>query len=110
MALFSIVLLLTAALSLMFRDENSGGRERVAVITVAGKPFQTVRLSGEARREILVTTPDGINRLVVADGAIACVEADCPAQLCRRQGPVRDIGAVIACLPHQMLVEVRAAP
>ncbi len=109
-ALLFLLLLLGVVLPLALwrRAENGGGR--VAVITVAGAPYRTVPLSDGERQEIVVATPNGFNRFVVEDGAIACVEADCPAQVCRRRGPVRHVGAFIACLPHKVLVEVRESP
>ncbi len=110
-ALFWLLLLgvaLALILTLWWRAESGG--ERVAVITVAGAHYRTVLLMAGPRQEIVVSTPDGFNRFVVFDGGIACVEADCPAQVCRQRGFIRRSGEVIACLPHKVLVEVKEVP
>lgn len=51
---------------------------------------------------------DGVNRLSVRDGQIACVYADCPDQICVKHGYIGLQTETIVCLPHRMIVTVLA--
>ena len=46
----------------------------------------------------------GVNRLAVRDGQIACIYADCPDQICVKQGYIGSQTETIVCLPHRMIV------
>lgn len=46
------------------------------------------------------------NTLVIRDGAAQITAADCPDQICVRQGAVRYEGETIVCLPHKLIVTV----
>lgn len=51
----------------------------------------------------------GTNILQIADGAAWLTHADCPDELCVRQGKVRKTGQVITCLPNKLTVTVFGA-
>lgn len=46
------------------------------------------------------------NTLVIRDGTAQVVEADCPDQVCVRQGAVRYAGESIVCLPHKLVITI----
>ncbi len=107
-AALSLAVLLMAVW--LWEGKPDSGGDRIAVITVGGEPYQTIRLTDGKRQEIVVTTPYGTNRFVVEGGAVSCVEADCPERICCQRGAIRKVGEVIVCLPHKVLVEVKEAP
>lgn len=87
------------------------GASYEALIIVDGAPYRRIPLvSGAPRETFTVETGRGKNIITVENGAIAVVDADCPARVCVRQGPISRPGEVIACLPHRLLIEVREAP
>lgn len=71
---------------------------------------EIARLSLE--KDIVFTAGDkqeGYNRIEVSHGTVAVTEADCPDQICVREGAQKNSGAVIACLPHELIVIVEAS-
>ena len=51
----------------------------------------------------------GTNTLVIEDGAAWVSEADCPDDLCVKQGKIRSGGQCITCLPNKLTVTVYGA-
>ena len=49
---------------------------------------------------------EGTNTLTVSGGTAQIVQADCPDQVCVRQGAVRYAGESIVCLPHRLIVTI----
>lgn len=80
-----------------------------AVVTVAGKEVRRIPLAGHhGMDEISIETPDGTNTIRVEDETISVTEADCPDKICVKTGKARNAGDVIACVPHKLLIEVKA--
>ena len=83
-----------------------GGGTR-AVISVDGQVFKTVDLSAVAvPYEMTVETELGRNTLLVSQGSIQVLEADCPGQDCVRQGAITDGAIPIVCLPHKLVIQI----
>ncbi len=74
-----------------------------AVVEVNGERVAVLPLSED--REITLNET-GFNRVRVSDGAVSMEEADCPDQVCVKTGRVDQLGGVIACLPHRLIVYV----
>ncbi|MCD8190072.1 MAG: NusG domain II-containing protein [Clostridiales bacterium] len=55
-----------------------------------------------------VQDEDGVttNLVVIEDGAVHMEEADCPDQLCVKQGKIRYAGDSLICLPNRVVVEI----
>ena len=69
--------------------------EEVRLDQVTGS--YTIPLSGE----------DGSENLVeVEPGRIRVVSANCPDQVCVRQGWISDASVPVVCLPHQVVIEI----
>ena len=48
----------------------------------------------------------GTNTVLVEQGRIRVSEADCPDQICVRQGYISDDIIPIVCLPHRLMIEI----
>lgn len=48
----------------------------------------------------------GYNTIEVERGRIRVSEADCPDHICVRRGWVSDSAALIACLPHRLVIQL----
>ena len=48
----------------------------------------------------------GSNTVQVERGRIRVLEADCPDQVCVKQGWISDRTAPIVCLPHRLVIEI----
>ncbi|MCI9556602.1 NusG domain II-containing protein [Oscillospiraceae bacterium 50-16] len=55
---------------------------------------------------LVVEDSQGSNTLQVERGRIRVLEADCPDQVCVRQGWVQDRTVPIVCLPHRLVIEI----
>lgn len=55
-----------------------------------------------------VQSEDGgtTNLVVIEDGTVHMEEADCPDQLCVKQGKIRYAGDSLICLPNRVVVEI----
>lgn len=63
----------------------------------------------DLREDRTVTLPEGAVRVVVHDGSVRVVEADCPKHVCIHTGAIRLPGQVIACVPNKVLIEIKSA-
>lgn len=102
MILIAALLILGGGLALLLlftRQEGGLVRVQIDSETVMELPLdQDTRIAlGE----------DGhVNTLVIWDGTAQVVEADCPDQVCVRQGAVRYAGESIVCLPHKLVITI----
>ncbi len=100
--LIAVLLLLGGALALFLRITRQGGG------------YVSVRADGEVLMELplhentQITLGEGghTNTLVIENGTARVTAADCPDQICVRQGAVRFAGESIVCLPHRLVVTV----
>lgn len=86
-------------------ENNHNNVDRVARITVDGKLFKTVQLTGK-EQTVDIQTEYGYNILKVHDYGIEMIDADCPDKLCLTFGFIDRNGGTIVCLPHKLMVEV----
>ena len=57
---------------------------------------------------ITVSTDLGSNTVVVSNGAVSVIDADCPNHDCIQQGEISSTNQQIVCLPHKLWIEVVA--
>ncbi len=74
-----------------------------------GKLIASVPLSEVREAEHLTVTGDGDcrNEIEIRPGSIGIVSADCPEQLCVRQGFISGSGLPITCLPNRVVILLR---
>ena len=96
------VSLLAAA---VVRLASPGGS--VAEITVDGQVVERIDLD-RVTEGYTFTVEDkwGSNTIQVEPGRIRVLEADCPDQVCVRQGWISDEVTPIVCLPHRLVIQV----
>lgn len=81
-----------------------GAPAQVAHIHVDGKRVQTVALNAE--REIRIEGPHGDSVLEIRPGAIRFVQSPCTGKYCVQSGWQDHGGALAACLPNHVTVQV----
>lgn len=72
-----------------------------AVVTVDGK--ERYRCSLFIEKEIAI---DDTNVLVIKDGMVDMIMADCPDQICVKHEPISKAGETIICLPNKVVVTI----
>ena len=102
-----ITILTVVIIALFLFQYLTGTNGDYAVITQDGITIGQYRLSGN--QTFTVTTEDGhSNTLTIKDGQIWVSQADCPDQLCMKQGHISRAGQSIICLPHKLTVLISA--
>jgi len=78
-----------------------------AKITIAGKAYKEMPLTGKVQKnELVVDTGHGINKVVIENEMITITEADCPDGICTQTGFIGKPGQSITCLPHKLHIEI----
>lgn len=82
-------------------------RETGQQVTVRANGQVIAVLSLRDDQEYPIQDASGVtNRLIIQDGAVWMERADCPDQLCVKQGKIRYAGDSIICLPNHVVVEI----
>jgi hypothetical protein len=78
-----------------------------ATIMTEGQVLHTFALDPAADKKILhVTGRLGAATVEVANGKIRMLEANCPEQICVKQGWIQEPGASIVCLPGKVIIHI----
>jgi len=105
-----LLLLLAAAVAgaaawLLLRDRGTGNP--VARVTRDGAVLEEIDLAAVDEPYTLVFEDgSGSNTVQVERGRVRVLEADCPDQICVKQGWISDGTVPIVCLPHKFMVEI----
>jgi hypothetical protein len=106
-----LLLFIASILILLFHSFKKTENVRLlASITQAGVLVETIVLE-DVKEPYTVSfyTDDGhFNEILVQYNAIEIIRADCPNQICVHQGRRSAPGIPITCLPHQLIIQVRA--
>ena len=94
-----------AAACLLLRDRETGAV--TARITRDGVLLEEIALDRvEQPYSFALEDGSGTNTVQVERGRIRVAEADCPDQVCVRQGWISDGTVPIICLPHKLVIEI----
>ena len=96
--------LILGVLALFLALGRDGGRAERVQIWVDGALIQELALGQDAR--VPVETSWGCNVVVIQDGEVWIASSDCPGQECVAQGPIRQAGQALICLPHRLSVQL----
>jgi hypothetical protein len=83
-----------------------GQSERRMIITVDGETYKNIILTEQTNMHFTVETPDGVNEVVIIDGVVDVVSADCKNQVCVNTLPASRVFDKIVCLPHRMIIQI----
>ena len=73
-------------------------------VSVDGETVGTFPMNEDTEHEIQGV--GGVNLLVIEDGECFIREADCPDELCVKQGKISRKGESVICLPHKVVVGI----
>lgn len=102
--LIFIACVLTAAVLLVFLFLISAADREVAVAVVEQDGREILRLSLDEEQTVRIPAANGFNVVVVTGQGVLVSEADCPDQICVRQGEISHGGETIVCLPHRLVI------
>lgn len=84
-----------------FRDS---GKE----VVVYQNGRETMRF--DLSKDVTLTLTNGENKeneMVIKNHKVSVHSADCPDQICVKQGEISGKGEVIVCLPHKLAIEIQ---
>ena len=100
--LLVLILLFTAGLLwFLLRPGETGS---TAVVRQDGNEIRRIDLSVD--QEFTITTGIGYNTLLIENGEISVIDANCGDHTCIHTGRISHQGEQIVCLPHRMVIEV----
>ena len=107
--LLAAAALVLALLSLRLLTARREGN--VVEVVQDGVVLREIDLSRvtEAYSFVVTWQDGGSNTVLVEPGRVCVSEADCPDQICVRQGWLTDQAQPVVCLPHRLMLRVRDA-
>lgn len=103
-ALVLVGLGLTAFVLLSRMNSSSDGL--TVTIRQDNEVVATLPLDEDATYAVQGEDGGTTNLVVIEDGTVHMEEADCPDQLCVKQGKIRYAGDSLICLPNRVVVEI----
>lgn len=105
-----IALLLAASAAGAFALSRKTAEGTVARVYQDGKLIRTVDLATlTGTEEFTVTGPAGSNTVTAERGRICVSHADCPDQVCVRQGWISTGTVPIVCLPNGLVIQLEGS-
>lgn len=104
--ILAAVIVVIAVAGLLFISLTKVQGEMV-VVKVDGVETYSCSLSENTRFEIKTgENNENINVVVIENGKVRVIEADCPDGICKEYRPISYVGETIVCLPHKVVVEI----
>lgn len=101
------LLLAAVASAVWILLQGQGTDSPVARITRNGTQLEEIDLSQvDEPCSFVLEDENGFNTVLVEKGRIRISAADCPDQICVKQGWISDGAVPIVCLPHKLVVEI----
>ncbi len=84
--------------------------DRWAVIESYGELVEVIPITESTEREIRIGDEAVYNLVIISQGEVNMIESDCPDQICVETKSASEIGDMIVCLPHQVIVYITDQP
>lgn len=104
--MFSIaaIFLVSALLAVFFL--LSFGQKDAAVAVIEQDGHELMRLLVAKEQTVRIVSDGGVNVIVTTGSGVLVSEADCPDQICVRQGEISHSKESIICLPHRLIIRL----
>ena len=101
--LFVVILILSLIGLLLIRifTQSTGNQVKIFVDQIEYGIY-----SLQENQTICIETAYGKNIVEIFDGEVYVKEADCPDQICVKQGKMTGGGVPIVCMPHRVVIEI----
>lgn len=101
-----IVALSVALFTMKPNEETSKGK--YISIQIDGEEVEQIEWSKEnINKEFRFEGIKGYNIIQVGKSDVKMIEANCPDQICVHNAPIKEVGEMIVCLPHRVIVEIK---
>ena len=103
-----VIGLLAAGVVAASRPPSAGGTPACAQVVVSGTEVVTLDLSRDGVHDVL--GPVGVTRVEVRGGRVRVLSSPCPLQICRHGGWIGAPGALLVCLPNEVVIRIPGEP
>lgn len=113
-AIIVVIVLISTLMFWCFREYNkylvtNTSNEKYVEIQVKGKVNKIIPLAKNTEKTIPIETEFGSNTIVIDEEIVEMHDADCPDQICVHERPVSEVGSIIVCLPHKVVIEIKGS-
>lgn len=102
--IYLLILILIGFLASYWFFNREINADQVEVIQ-AGKVIAVYDLNEDKTR--VIKSKYGYNTLVIKNAQVWIKDADCPNQICVKQGKIQKGNESIACLPHRLIIRIK---
>ena len=102
--LIAVVLVIALISFAAIKITQKDGKQ--VVVTVDGKEVYKTSIQKDQTYKIPVN--NGRNIMQIKDGKVTMKQANCPDQICTDHKPIEKSGETIVCLPHKVVIEIKA--
>ena len=81
--------------------------EKYVEIYVDGEFYKDVDLDDNHEETINISTKYGSNSIAVSKGQVYISDADCKDKICIKDGYKSNVGEMLVCLPHKIIVQIK---
>lgn len=103
--IFAVIFAAAICALLVMNFMNTDSEKRVH-ITVDGDEYKNIPLDNDTNMSFTIYSDVGTNNVVIADGHVDVISADCPTQICVHTKSASKINDIIVCLPHKVVIEI----
>ena len=101
-----LVLLVALAIYAGNRIINQNYSDKNVEIYSDGQLVYQSVLTDSTNDIFIIDNELGYNKIVINDGIVSMLEADCKDQVCVLSKAIRNPGESIVCLPHKVVVQI----
>jgi hypothetical protein len=103
--IFAIIFVI-AATSILIMELRQTSDTKTLLITVDGEEYKRIPVDTATNASFTIETEYGYNNVVIVNGAVDVVSADCKNQVCVNTKEATKAGDIIVCLPHKVVIEI----
>lgn len=103
--IIGIVIIALAAIFIM-KSTSLSANPKYVVITIDNKVYKKIPFDHNTYDSFDIHTDLGSNHVLIEKGTVKIIEADCPDQVCVNTKPATNVGDMIVCLPHKLIIEI----
>ncbi len=100
------IIAIIAVISIFFMNLSTDADQKNVMITINNKLYKNISFDNDTNETYTIETDYGTNILFIENGTVNITEADCPNQVCVHTKAASDIGDMIVCLPHKLVVQI----
>lgn len=101
-----VVIAIITILSIYVMNFSSNPNQKNVLITVDNEVYKNIPFDMQTHETYIVETSHGSNTIYIEHGVVKVIEANCPNQVCVHTKGASNVGDMIVCLPHKLVVEI----